>query len=99
MINMLASYNNILYIFDVSQMNSLTGLPIMKNDFNDFFRVLRQPMDKDPLLLFLIILMGTFIILTSCVCESLPVILLLSLSVFTVTVLLYCFIKNNKRQS
>lgn len=65
MINMLASYNNILYIFDVSQMNSLTGLPIMKNDFNDFFRVLRQPMDKDPLLLFLIILMGTFIILTS----------------------------------
>lgn len=96
---MLASYNNILYIFDVSQMNSLTGLPIMKNDFNDFFRVLRQPMDKDPLLLFLIILMGTFIILTSCVCESLPVILLLSLSVFIVTVLLYCFIKNNKRQS
>lgn len=96
---MLASYNNILYIFDVSQMNSLTGLPIMKNDFNDFFRVLRQPMDKDPLLLFLIILMGTFIILISCVCESLPVILLLSLSVFIVTVLLYCFIKNNKRQS
>ncbi len=93
MINMLASYNNILYIFDVSQMNSLTGLPIMKNDFNDFFRVLRQPMDKDPLLLFLIILMGTFIILISCVCESLPVILLLSLSVFIVTVLLYCFIK------
>ena len=90
---MLASYNNILYIFDVSQMNSLTGLPIMKNDFNDFFRVLRQPMDKDPLLLFLIILMGTFIILISCVCESLPVILLLSLSVFIVTVLLYCFIK------
>lgn len=96
---MLASYNNILYIFDVSQMNSLTGLPIMRNDFNDFFRVLRQPMDKDPLLLFLIILMGTFIILISCVCESLPVILLLSLSVFIVTVLLYCFIKNNKRQS
>lgn len=89
MINMLASYNNILYIFDVSQMNSLTGLPIMKNDIKDFFRVLRQPMDKDPLLLFLIILMGTFIILTSCVCESLPVILLLSLSVFIVTVLLY----------
>lgn len=99
MINMLASYNNILYIFDVSQMNSLTGLLIMKNDFNDFFRVLRQPMDKDPLLLFLIILMGTFIILISRVCESLPVILLLSLSVFIVTVLLYCFIKNNKRQS
>ena len=99
MINMLASYNNILYIFDVSQMNSLTGLLIMKNDFNDFFRVLRQPMDKDPLLLFLIILMGTFIILISRVCESLPVILLLSLSVFTVTVLLHCFIKNNKRQS
>lgn len=96
---MLASYNNVLCICDDSQMNSLTGLPIMKNDFNDFFRVLRQPMDKDPLLLFLIILMGTFIILTSCVCESLPVILLLSLSVFTVTVLLYCFIKNNKRQS
>lgn len=96
---MLASYNNISYIFDVSQMNSLTGLPIMKNDFNAFFRPLRQTMDKDPLLLFLIILMGTFIILTSCVCESLPVILLLSLSVFTVTVLLYCFIKNNKRQS
>lgn len=96
---MLASYNNILYIFDVSQMNSLTGLLIMKNDFNDFFRVLRQPMDKDPLLLFLIILMGTFIILISRVCESLPVILLLSLSVFTVTVLLHCFIKNNKRQS
>ena len=95
---MFASYNNILYIFDVSQMNSLTGLPIMKNDIKDFFRVLRQPMDKDPLLLFLIILMGTFIILTSCVCESLPVILLLSLSVFIVTVLLYCFIKNNKRQ-
>lgn len=90
---MLASYNNILYIFDVSQMNSLTGLPIMRNDFNDFFRVLRQPMDKDPLLLFLIILMGTFIILISCVCESLPFILLLSLSVFIVTVLLYCFIK------
>ena len=99
MINTLASYNNILYIFDVSQMNSLTGLPIMKNDFNDFFRPLRQPMDKDPLLLFLIILMGTFIILISRVCESLPVILLLSLSVFIVTVLLYCFIKNNKRQS
>lgn len=99
MINMLASYNNILYIFDVSQMNSLTGLPIMKNDIKDFFRPLRQTMDKDPLLLFLIILMGTFIILTSCVCESLPVILLLSLSVFIVTVLLYCFIKNNKRQS
>lgn len=99
MINTLASYNDVLYICDDSQMNSLTGLPIMKNDFNDFFRVLRQPMDKDPLLLFLIILMGTFIILTSCVCESLPVILLLSLSVFTVTVLLYCFIKNNKRQS
>ena len=99
MINMLASYNNILYNFDVSQMNSLNGLPIMKNDIKDFFRPLRQPMDKDPLLLFLIILMGTFIILTSCVCESLPVILLLSLSVFTVTVLLYCFIKNNKRQS
>ena len=96
---MLASYNNILYICDDSQMNSLTGLPIMKNDFNDFFRPLRQPMDKDPLLLFLIILMGTFIILISCVCESLPVILLLSLSVFIVTVLLYCFIKNNKRQS
>lgn len=96
---MLASYNNILYNFDVSQMNSLNGLPIMKNDIKDFFRPLRQPMDKDPLLLFLIILMGTFIILTSCVCESLPVILLLSLSVFTVTVLLYCFIKNNKRQS
>lgn len=93
MINTLVSYNNVLYIFDVSQMNSLTGLPIMKNDFNDFFRVLRQPMDKDPLLLFLIILMGTFIILISCVCESLPVILLLSLSVFIVTVLLYCFIK------
>ena len=93
MINMLASCNNILYICDDSQMNSLTGLPIMKNDFNDFFRVLRQPMDKDPLLLFLIILMGTFIILISCVCESLPVILLLSLSVFIVTVLLYCFIK------
>lgn len=99
MINMLASYNNILYIFDVNQMNSLNGLPIMKNDIKDFFRPLRQPMDKDPLLLFLIILMGTFIILTSCVCESLPVILLLSLSVFIVTVLLYCFIKNNKRQS
>ena len=99
MINMLASYNNISYIFDVSQMNSLTGLPIMKNDIKDFFRPLRQPMDKDPLLLFLIILMGTFIILISCVCESLPVILLLSLSVFIVTVLLYCFIKNNKRQS
>lgn len=99
MINMLASYNNILYIFDVNQMNSLNGLPIMKNDIKDFFRPLRQPMDKDSLLLFLIILMGTFIILTSCVCESLPVILLLSLSVFTVTVLLYCFIKNNKRQS
>ena len=98
MINMLASYNNISYIFDVSQMNSLTGLPIMKNDFNDFFRPLRQTMDKDPLLLFLIILMGTFIILISCVCESLPVILLLSLSVFIVTVQLYCFIKNNKRQ-
>lgn len=98
MINMLASYNNILYIFDVSQMNSLTGLLIMKNDFNDFFRVLRQPMYKDPLLLFLIILMGTFIILISRVCESLPVILLLSLSVFIVTVQLYCFIKNNKRQ-
>ena len=96
MINMLASYNNILYICDVSQMNSLTELPIMKNYINDFFRPLRQPMDKDPLLLFLIILMGTFI---SRVCESLPVILLLSLSVFTVTVLLYCFIKNNKRQS
>lgn len=95
---MLASYNNISYIFDVSQMNSLTGLPIMKNDFNDFFRPLRQTMDKDPLLLFLIILMGTFIILISCVCESLPVILLLSLSVFIVTVQLYCFIKNNKRQ-
>lgn len=99
MINMLASYNNISYIFDVSQMNSLTGLPIMKNDIKDFFRPLRQPMDKDSLLLFLIILMGTFIILISCVCESLPVILLLSLSVFIVTVLLYCFIKNNKRQS
>lgn len=98
MINTLASYNNISYIFDVSQMNSLTGLPIMKNDIKDFFRPLRQPMDKDPLLLFLIILMGTFIILISCVCESLPVILLLSLSVFIVTVLLYCFIKNNKRQ-
>ena len=98
MINTLASYNGVLYICDDSQMNSLTGLPIMKNDFNDFFRVLRQPMDKDPLLLFLIILMGTFIILISCVCESLPVILLLSLSVFIVTVLLYCFIKNNKRQ-
>lgn len=93
MINTLASYNGVLYICDVSQMNSLTGLPIMRNDFNDFFRVLRQPMDKDPLLLFLIILMGTFIILISCVCESLPVILLLSLSVFIVTVLLYCFIK------
>ncbi len=99
MINMLASYNNVLYICDDSQMNSLTGLPIMKNDIKDFFRPLRQPMDKDPLLLFLIILMGTFIILISRVCESLPVILLLSLSVFTVTVLLYCFIKNNKRQS
>lgn len=89
---MLASYNNVLCICDDSQMNSLTGLPIMKNDFNDFFRVLRQPMDKDPLLLFLIILMGTFIILTSCVCESLPVILLLSLSVFyrySTTLLLY----------
>lgn len=96
---MLASYNNICYICDVSQMNSLTELPIMKNYINDFFRPLRQPMDKDPLLLFLIILMGTFIILISRVCESLPVILLLSLSVFTVTVLLYCFIKNNKRQS
>ena len=78
MINMLASYNNILYICDVNQMNSLTELPIMKNDIK---------------------LMGTFIILISRVCESLPVILLLSLSVFTVTVLLYCFIKNNKRQS
>ena len=99
MINMLASYNNILSICDDSQMNSLTELPIMKNYINDFFRPLRQPMDKDPLLLFLIILMGTFIILISRVCESLPVILLLSLSVFTVTVLLYCFIKNNKRQS
>ena len=99
MINTLASYNGVLYICDVSQMNSLTGLPIMKNDFNDFFRPLRQPMDKDPLLLFLIILIGTFIILISCICESLPVILLLSLSVFIVTVLLYCFIKNNKRQS
>ena len=99
MINMLASYNNILYICDVSQMNSLTELPIMKNYINDFFRPLRQPMDKDPLLLFLIILMGTFIILISRVFESLPVILLLSLSVFTVAVLLYCFIKNNKRQS
>ena len=96
---MLASYNNILYICDVSQMNSLTELPIMKNYINDFFRPLRQPMDKDSLLLFFIILMGTFIILISRVCESLPVILLLSLSVFTVTVLLYCFIKNNKRQS
>lgn len=64
-----------------------------------FSDLLRQPMDKDPLLLFLIILMGTFIILISRVCESLPVILLLSLSVFIVTVLLYCFIKNNKRQS
>ena len=96
---MLASYNNILYICDDSQLNSLTELPIMKNYINDFFRPLRQPMDKDPLLLFLIILMGTFIILISRVCESLPVILLLSLSVFTVTVLLYCFIKNNKRQS
>ena len=95
---MLASYNNILYICDVSQMNSLTALPIMKNGIKDFFRPLRQPMDKDSLLLFLIILMGTFIILTSRVCESLPVILLLSPSVFTVTVLLYCFIKNNKRQ-
>ena len=94
-----ASYNNILYICDDSQMNSLTELPIMKNYINDFFRPLRQPMDKDPLLLFFIILMGTFIILISRVCESLPVILLLSLSVFTVTVLLYCFIKNNKRQS
>lgn len=98
MINMLASYDDVLYICDVRQMNSLTELPIMKNYINDFFRPLRQPMDKDPLLLLLIILMGTFIILTSCVCESLPVILLLSLSVFIITVLLYCFIKNNKRQ-
>lgn len=40
MINMLASYNGVLYICDDSQMNSLTGLPIMKNDFNDFFRPL-----------------------------------------------------------
>ena len=35
---MLASYNGVLYICDVSQMNSLTGLPIMKNDIKDFFR-------------------------------------------------------------
>lgn len=99
MINTLASYNDVLYICDDSQMNSLTGLPIMKNDIKDFFRPLRQPMDKDPLLLLLIILMGTFIIVISQVCESLPVILLLSLSVFIVTVLLYSLIKNNKRQS
>lgn len=98
MINTLASCDDVLYICDVRQMNSLTELPIMKNYIKDFFRPLRQPMDKDPLLLLLIILMGTFIILTSCVCESLPVILLLSLSVFIITVLLYCFIKNNKRQ-
>lgn len=51
---MLASYNNILYICDDIQMNSLTELPIMKNYINDFFRPLRQPMDKDPLLLFLL---------------------------------------------
>ena len=98
MINTLASYDDVLYICDVRQMNSLTELPIMKNYINDFFRPLRQPMDKDPLLLLLIILMGTLIIVISQACESLPVILLLSLSVFIITVLLYCFIKNNKRQ-
>lgn len=36
MINTLASYNDVLYICDDSQMNSLTGLPIVKNDLKTF---------------------------------------------------------------
>lgn len=59
----------------------------------DFFNPLKKPFTKDPFLLLLMILTGIVIIGIAYYCESILLIVLLSLSVFIASVLIYCFCK------
>ena len=52
-----------------------------------------KPFTKDPFLLLLMILTGIVIIGIAYYCESILLIVLLSLSVFIASVLIYCFCK------
>lgn len=61
----------------------------------DFFYPLKEPLTKDPLLLYIMILVGVMIIGFVYCFNSLPLIVLLSLSVFFVSMLVYCYIKNH----
>ncbi len=59
-----------------------------------FFRPLKQPLRKDPLLLCMMIMVGFLMIGITLVLNSVPIIILLSLLVFFASILAYCSIEN-----
>lgn len=61
----------------------------------DFFKPLKEPLQKDHLLLSISIIVGVLVIGITFICHSIPTIILLSLLVFCAAILAYCYIKNN----
>lgn len=57
------------------------------------FRPLKEPLQKDPLLLCIMIIVGFLTIGITFICNSIPVIILLSLLVFFASILAYCYTK------
>lgn len=72
---------------------SLAVYLLLNNMTKDFFNPLKKPFTKDPFLLLLMILTGIVIIGIAYYCESILLIVLLSLFVFIASVLIYCFCK------
>lgn len=60
----------------------------------NFFGPLNEPLYKDPLLLCTMIIVGILVIGITYVCNSITIIILLSLLVFFAGILAYCYIKN-----
>lgn len=60
----------------------------------NFFGPLNEPLQKDPLLLCIMIIVGILVIGITYVCNSIPIIIILSLLVFSTGILAYCYIKN-----
>lgn len=58
------------------------------------FGPLNEPLHKDPLLLCTMIIVGILVIGITYVCNSITIIILLSLLVFFAGILTYCYIKN-----
>ena len=60
----------------------------------NFFSPLKKPLQKDVLLLCMMIIDGFLAIGITFVCTSTPIIVILSLLVFFASILAYCCIKN-----